>query len=166
MRYMLREAAAVAEPRGIRIGLEPHQQYSRTIAGLDRIYGLVEVAGHRHQLRYRQQLSLRRRPGRLAGTRQEPSGAHPRQGHSQPAGPCRARQGHRHPGGLRVRRRGRRLGAGDRSLPQPAARPGLERGMRHGRASPAEHRLLARPAGRRAGASGGGTGITPGYRHP
>jgi len=42
MRYVLREAAAVAEPRGIVIGLEPHQQYSRTPEGLDRIYELVQ----------------------------------------------------------------------------------------------------------------------------
>jgi sugar phosphate isomerase/epimerase len=42
MRYVLKEAAAVAEPRGIRIGLEPHQQYSRHPDGLDRIYGLVD----------------------------------------------------------------------------------------------------------------------------
>lgn len=41
MRYVLQEAAAVAEPRGILIGLEPHQQYSKTPAGLDRIWGLV-----------------------------------------------------------------------------------------------------------------------------
>ncbi len=42
MRYALHEAVAVAEPRGIVIGLEPHQQYSKTPAGLDRIYGLVD----------------------------------------------------------------------------------------------------------------------------
>jgi sugar phosphate isomerase/epimerase len=42
MRYTLSEAARVAEPRGIRIGLEPHQQYSRTPAGLDRISRLVD----------------------------------------------------------------------------------------------------------------------------
>jgi len=42
MRYVLLEAALVAEPRGIRIGLEPHQQYSKTPAGLDRIYRLVQ----------------------------------------------------------------------------------------------------------------------------
>ncbi len=42
MRYTLGEAAAVAEPRGIKIGLEPHQQYSKTPAGLDRIYCLVK----------------------------------------------------------------------------------------------------------------------------
>jgi sugar phosphate isomerase/epimerase len=41
MKYVLREAAAVAETRGILIGLEPHQQYSKTVRGLDRIYGLV-----------------------------------------------------------------------------------------------------------------------------
>jgi len=42
MRYVLQEAAKVAEPRGIRIGLEPHQQYSKTPEGLDRIYKLVK----------------------------------------------------------------------------------------------------------------------------
>ena len=42
MRYTLMEAALVAEPRGILIGLEPHQQYSRTRDGLDRIFGLVK----------------------------------------------------------------------------------------------------------------------------
>jgi sugar phosphate isomerase/epimerase len=42
MRYMLHEAAAVAEPRGIMIGLECHAQYSRTPDGLDRIYHLVK----------------------------------------------------------------------------------------------------------------------------
>jgi sugar phosphate isomerase/epimerase len=42
MRYTLQEVARVAEPRGILIGLEPHQQYSRTPAGLDRIWGLVK----------------------------------------------------------------------------------------------------------------------------
>ncbi len=42
MRYVLKEAAAVAEPRGIVIGLEPHQQYSKTPDGLDRIYQLVD----------------------------------------------------------------------------------------------------------------------------
>ncbi|MCE5269185.1 MAG: sugar phosphate isomerase/epimerase [Planctomycetaceae bacterium] len=42
MRYTLREVAAVAEPRGILIGIEPHQQYSKTPAGLDRILALVD----------------------------------------------------------------------------------------------------------------------------
>lgn len=42
MRYVLQEVAAVAEPRGVLIGLEPHQQYSQTPDGLDRILGLVE----------------------------------------------------------------------------------------------------------------------------
>ena len=42
MRYTLAEAARVAEPRGITLGLEPHQQYSRTPDGLDRIYDLVD----------------------------------------------------------------------------------------------------------------------------
>lgn len=42
MRYTLMEAAKVAEPRGILIGLECHQQYTRTPAGLDRIAKLVK----------------------------------------------------------------------------------------------------------------------------
>jgi len=42
MRYTLKEAALVAEPRGIQIGIECHQQYSRTSEGLDRIQKLVK----------------------------------------------------------------------------------------------------------------------------
>ena len=42
MRYVLVEAAKVAEPRGIKIGIEPHQQYSKTPEGLDRICGLAK----------------------------------------------------------------------------------------------------------------------------
>ncbi len=42
MRYVLKEAAKLAESRGILIGLEPHQQYSKTPDGLDRIYHLVD----------------------------------------------------------------------------------------------------------------------------
>ena len=42
MRYVLMEAAAVAQRRGIVIGLEPHQQYSKSPAGLDRIFQLVK----------------------------------------------------------------------------------------------------------------------------
>jgi sugar phosphate isomerase/epimerase len=41
MRYVLKEVAALAEPRDILIGLEPHQQYSQTPEGLDRIQKLV-----------------------------------------------------------------------------------------------------------------------------
>ncbi|MGA2498036.1 MAG: sugar phosphate isomerase/epimerase family protein [Tepidisphaeraceae bacterium] len=42
MRYVLMEAALLAEPRGILIGIEPHQQYSKTPDGLDRIFKLVK----------------------------------------------------------------------------------------------------------------------------
>jgi sugar phosphate isomerase/epimerase len=42
MRYTLHEAAAVAESRGVAIGLECHAQYSKTPEGLDRIYHLVK----------------------------------------------------------------------------------------------------------------------------
>jgi len=44
MRYTLMEAAKLAEARGILIGLEPHQQYSKTPEGLDRIHKLVKSA--------------------------------------------------------------------------------------------------------------------------
>ena len=42
MKYVLGEAAKVAEKRNILIGIEPHQQYSKTPAGLDRIYNLID----------------------------------------------------------------------------------------------------------------------------
>ncbi|HZW04946.1 MAG TPA: sugar phosphate isomerase/epimerase family protein [Anaerolineaceae bacterium] len=42
MTYTLTEAARVAERYGVKIGLEPHQQYSKSPDGLDSIYNLVE----------------------------------------------------------------------------------------------------------------------------
>lgn len=42
MRYTLTLASRAAEKRGITIGLEPHQQYSKTPDGLDRIHALVK----------------------------------------------------------------------------------------------------------------------------
>lgn len=41
MKYTLTEASMVAERHGIKIGLEPHQQYSKTPEGLESIYNLV-----------------------------------------------------------------------------------------------------------------------------
>jgi sugar phosphate isomerase/epimerase len=41
MKYVLTEAAAVAEVRGVMIGIEPHQQYSKSPKGLEKIYQLV-----------------------------------------------------------------------------------------------------------------------------
>ncbi|VAX27690.1 possible sugar phosphate isomerase, partial [hydrothermal vent metagenome] len=41
MRYVLMEAAKVAEPRGIKIGLEMHQQYSKSPDGFEKILNLV-----------------------------------------------------------------------------------------------------------------------------
>lgn len=42
MTYTLTEAAHVAERHAIKIGLEPHQQYSKSMEGLDSIYALVK----------------------------------------------------------------------------------------------------------------------------
>lgn len=42
IRYTLQEAAFIAERRDVKIGLEPHAQYSKTPEGLDRIYNLVK----------------------------------------------------------------------------------------------------------------------------
>ncbi|MFH1719803.1 MAG: sugar phosphate isomerase/epimerase [Planctomycetota bacterium] len=42
IKYTLQEAAFIAERRGIKIGIEPHAQYSKTPDGLDRIYNLVD----------------------------------------------------------------------------------------------------------------------------
>jgi sugar phosphate isomerase/epimerase len=42
MTYTLTEAAMVAERHGVKIGIEPHQQYSKSLAGLDSIYNLVK----------------------------------------------------------------------------------------------------------------------------
>jgi sugar phosphate isomerase/epimerase len=42
MRYTLTHAARSAERRNIKIGLEPHQIYSQTPEGLDRIFQLVD----------------------------------------------------------------------------------------------------------------------------
>jgi len=42
IKYTLQEAAFIAERRGVKIGLEPHAQYSRHPDGLDRLYNLVK----------------------------------------------------------------------------------------------------------------------------
>jgi sugar phosphate isomerase/epimerase len=42
MKYALTEASKVAERHNVVIGLEPHQQYSKTPDGLDSIYNLVK----------------------------------------------------------------------------------------------------------------------------
>jgi sugar phosphate isomerase/epimerase len=41
MTYTLKEASMVAERYDVKIGVEPHQQYSKSQAGLDSIYNLV-----------------------------------------------------------------------------------------------------------------------------
>ena len=64
MRYILHEAAAVAEPRGILDRPRAAPAVQQDPDGLDRICQLVEVAGDRHQLRHGQHLPGR--PGPLS----------------------------------------------------------------------------------------------------
>jgi len=42
IRYALKQISALAEPRGILLGIEPHQQYSKTPEGLNKIINLVD----------------------------------------------------------------------------------------------------------------------------
>jgi sugar phosphate isomerase/epimerase len=55
MTQALKEASMVAERFGIKIGLEPHQQYSKSQEGLDSIYNLVKspAIGITHDTRNR-----------------------------------------------------------------------------------------------------------------
>lgn len=112
MRYMLYEVAQMAEPRGIKIGLECHSQYSKTPEGPRPDLQPRPVAGHRHQPRHGQRLP--RRPGclRLAGTGRRSAGPPSCQGHHRRTLVGRAWQGHRDPGGLCLRRRRDRLATG------------------------------------------------------
>ena len=50
MKYTLTEAARVAERHKVVIGLEPHQQYSKTPDGLDSIYNLSKISCYRDKL--------------------------------------------------------------------------------------------------------------------
>ena len=110
MRYTLKEALDTAEPRGILIGLEMHEQYTKTPRRIRSHlqFGKIALAGR--QLRHRQQLPGRRGPDRVASTRQRSFDPHPRQRHLE--GPFRrgTRQGNRHPRRLRLRRWRDRLG--------------------------------------------------------
>ena len=144
MRYTLKEAAAVAEPRGILIGIEPHQQYSKTPAGLDRICGLVDSPAIGINFDTGNSYLAGRRPDRVAPARQGPrwSTCTPRT--SRSAIRRRARQGDRHAGRLRLRRRRDRLGQGDRGLQDGPARHRLQRRVRHGRAGRPQHQASAR----------------------
>ena len=111
MRYTLYEAAQVAEPRGIKIGLECHSQYSRTPDGLDRIYNLVKSPAIGHQSRHGQCLPGRAGPVCLAGTGVRSAGPSARQGHHRGPLGGRTGQGDRHARRLCLRRRSDRLEA-------------------------------------------------------
>ena len=132
MRYTLREAANVAERRAVKIGLEPHQQYSKSIAGLDRIYNLVESPA----------IGINFDTGNSYLGGEDPVGwlrhvkdrlvhVHAKDISVQQSDAERGKVT-RHAGGLRLRRRRDRLVGRDRGLPLRALRPGVERRVRHG----------------------------------
>ena len=134
MRYTLQEAALVAEPRGILIGLEPHQQYSKHPEGLDRIFNLVKSPAIGINFDTGNCLPLRPRPLCLArdAIADRLVHLHAKDISTQQSA-TRARQGHRHAGRLRLRRRRDRLVPGRRPLPQGAARHRLLGRVRHRR---------------------------------
>ena len=131
MRYTLQEAALVAEPRGILIGLEPHQQYSKHPEGLDRIYSLVKSpaiginfdTGNAYLCGHDPYAWLESVADRLVHLHAKDI--------SDPAIDRQSRQGHRHSGRLRLRRRRDRLAARRRHLPQGSPRHRLLRRVRY-----------------------------------
>ena len=141
MRYTLKEAASVAEPRGIMIGLEPHQQYSKHPAGLERIFRLVDSpalginfdTGNAYLCGHDPHVWLESVVEQLVHLHAKDISE----------GPCRpaARQGDWHAGGLRLRRRRHRLATGHRPLPEGTARHRAECGVRDSGSGPAEPAL-------------------------
>ena len=134
IKYTLQEAAFIAERRGVKIGLEPHAQYSRHPDGLDRIYNLVKSpaiginfdTGNAYLCGHDVYAWLERVAERLVHLHAKDISA----AHSD----GRARQGHRHARRLRLRRGRARLEADHRhrrarnaratsSSPSSAARP-------------------------------------------
>ena len=132
IKYTLQEAAFIAERRGVKIGLEPHAQYSRHPDGLDRIYNLVKSpaiginfdTGNAYLCGHDVYAWLERVAARLVHLHAKDISGGTLRG--------RARQGHRHAGGLRLRRGRARLGAHhqDRAREMPAGHRVLGR-VRH-----------------------------------
>ena len=135
MRYTLQEAALVAEPRGILIGLEPHQQYSKHPDGLDRIYSLVKSPSIGINFDTGNSYLCGHDPYAWLERVSRSARASARQGHLGRAIHLRPRQGDRHSGRLCLRRRSDRLVARRCHLPQ----------------GPPRHRLLGRVRNRRPG---------------
>ena len=121
----------MAEPRGILIGLEPHQQYSTTAAGLDRIYGLVDSpaiginfdTGNSYLGGEDPVAWLKHVKDRLVHLHAKDI--------SVAQSDAERGQGDRHAGRLRLRRGRDRLAAGDRGLPDLPARHRFQRRVRH-----------------------------------
>ena len=114
IKYTLQEAAFIAERRGVKIGLEPHAQYSRHPDGLDRIYNLVKSpaiginfdTGNAYLCGHDVYAWLERVARRLVHLHAKDISDGPLRG--------RARQGHRHARRLRLRRGRARLEADHR----------------------------------------------------
>ena len=96
MKYTLIEAAGFAENRGILIGLEPHQQYSKTPDGLDRIPGSSKAPAIGINFDTGNAFLCGHDPYKWLEPGGHAAGAPARQGHLDPAIRRRARQGHRH----------------------------------------------------------------------
>ena len=131
MRYTLQEAALAAEPRGILIGLEPHQQHSKHPQGLDRIFSLVKSpaiginfdTGNAYLCGQDPYTWLERAADRLVHLHAKDISTQQFDG--------RSRQDHRHSGRLRLRRWCDRLAANRRDLPHGPPRHRLRRRVRH-----------------------------------
>ncbi len=140
MKYTLREALFVAERRGVLIGLECHAQYSKTPAGLDRIYDLVASPSIGINLDTGNAYLAGTRPLHLAGTRGGSPGAPARQGYQRRAFGFGTRQSDRHTRGLRLRRRRDRLATCHRHLPPGAPRYRVLGRVRHDRSGQSQPR--------------------------
>ena len=147
MHYMLYEAAQVAEPRGIKIGLECHAQYSRTPDGLDRIYHLVKSPALGINLDTGNAYLAGQDPVRVVGACARPARTFARQEHYHRALRGGTGQSDRHAGRLRLRQRRDQLEAGDQHRPPLPARHRALRRMRLARRCRAQYREPSCPNG-------------------
>lgn len=135
MRYVLAEAAAVAEPRGVLIGLEPPSAVQQDTRRTGADCSARRFARDRCELRYGQQLPGGRGPDNVAAKRQRSTRTFARKGHFLRTVCGRAGKSHRYTCWLRLWRRGRRLVGGDCHLSSVPARHRAQRRVWHHRSS-------------------------------